>query len=795
MSPQRFRQIEKAYHRAVDRDPGERSAFLAEACRGDPDLRREVESLLAENDREGVMDQPAMEVAANLLADPTATRALVVTQLGRYKIEGLLGKGGMGEVWKARDPRLNRDVAIKVSAARFSQRFEREAKAIAALNHPNICQIYDIGPDYIVMEYIEGATPRGPLAPPEAVPLALGIAAALEAAHGKGITHRDLKPANILVTQYGSQSGVKLLDFGLAVVNDKSGMGIADAPTALSVAGTVMGTVAYMSPEQAQGKPTDPRSDIFSFGVVLYEMLSGRQAFAGNSAIDIISAIVRDEPAPMDAPARLSEIVMRCLRKAPAGRFQTMNEVRTALEQVTAIPLSKTPSIAVLPFANMSRDADDEYFSDGLAEEIINSLAQIQGLKVIARSSAFAFKGKNEDIRRIAETLGVTNVLEGSVRRGGNRLRITAQLIHAADGTHLWSHRYDREMADIFAVQDEIAAAISQALELRLAPRPAAAMRHQPNLPAYEAYLKGRHEMSKASPDSLTRAQEYFRHAAVLDTEWAEPHAQIGFSHFFAVLLGLLPVLEMAPLARAEVRKALELSPSDPMGHALLGILAALVDYDWKEAGEQFRQAKATEPVPPQVRRTYAAFYLCPLGCYEEALQELDKLIAQDPLDLELRQSRASLYLFAGMWERSITESREAEALGDRTGVPLMFMASAYFLLGNVAKARQHAEEAYRIGPWIGANAAVLAAILAQIGDTEGAARLLQKWVDNPMAMISYHVLCSETEAAIDCYEKMIELRNPTAPVIAFCAAYKPLRESPRWAELAKIMNLPERVS
>jgi TolB-like protein/tRNA A-37 threonylcarbamoyl transferase component Bud32 len=712
-------------------------------------------------------------------------------KLGPYKLVSVIGKGGMGEVWKARDPRLNRDVAIKVSAARFSGRFEREAKAIAALNHPNICQIYDVGPDYIVMEYIDGTPPRGPLAPPEAIRLALGIAAALEAAHAKGITHRDLKPANVLVTL----SGLKLLDFGLALVNDNSGVDIADASTTLSVAGAVIGTVAYMSPEQAQGKPADPRSDIFSFGVVLYELLSGRRAFAGNSAIDIISAIVRDEPAPLGAPAKLSEIVMRCLRKAPAGRFQTMNEVRTALEQVTAISVSKTPSIAVLPFANMSRDADDEYFSDGLAEEIINSLAQIQGLKVIARTSAFAFKGKNEDIRRIAETLGVTSVLEGSVRRGGNRLRITAQLIHAADGTHLWSHRYDREMTDIFAVQDEIAAAISQALELRLAAKPTAAMRHQPNLPAYEAYLKGNHEMSKGSPDSQTRAQEYFRQAAVLDPEWAEPHAQIGFSHFSAGFFGLRPMLEMAPLARAEVRKALELSPSDPMGHALLGILAALVDYDWKEAEEQFRLAKATEPVPPQVRWTYAQFYLSPRGRYEEALQELDKLIAQDPLDPVLRLSRANLYLFAGMWERSITDSREAEALGDRTGLPHLQMASACFLLGNIAKARQHAEEAYRIGPWFDWNAAVLAGILAQIGDTEGAARLLRKCVDNPMAMVNYHVLCSETEAAIDSYEKMIELRTPFAPLHAFAAFFKPLRESPRWAKLAKMMNLPERVS
>ena len=294
----------------------------------------------------------------------------------------------MGAVWKARDPRLNRDVAIKVSDARFSERFAREAKAIGALNHPNICQIYDIGPDYIVMEYIEGAPPRGPLAPGEAIRLAMGIAAALEAAHSKGITHRDLKPANILVTR----TGPKLLDFGLALVN--SGTAITAAPTALSVAGAVMGTVAYMSPEQAQGKPADARSDIFAFGSVLYELLSGRRAFAADSAADTMAAIIRDEPGPLEAPAKLCEIVIRCLRKSPAARFQTMTEVRGAMEQAAAIPASTTPSIAVLPFANMSADKENEYFSDGLAEEILNLLAKIPGLKVIARTSSFSFRGK-----------------------------------------------------------------------------------------------------------------------------------------------------------------------------------------------------------------------------------------------------------------------------------------------------------------------------------------------------------------------------------------------------------------
>jgi TolB-like protein/predicted Ser/Thr protein kinase len=388
-------------------------------------------------------------------------------KFGPYEIVSVIGKGGMGEVWKARDTRLDRDVAIKFCGNEFSGRFKREAKAIAALNHPNICQIYDIGPDYLVMEYIDGTPPRGPLAAPEAIRLALGIAAALEAAHDKGITHRDLKPANVLVTK----TGLKLLDFGLALVDDNSAIDIADAPTALSVAGAVVGTVAYMSPEQAQGRTADTRSDIFSFGLVLYELLTGRQAFAGNSGVETMAAIIREEPAPLDAPSKLAEIVTRCLRKAPAARFQTMNEVRVALEQITAVRVDDAPSIAVLPFVNMSADKENEYFSDGLAEEILNLLAKIPGLTVIARTSSFAFRGKEQDITKIAEALRVRTILEGSVRRAGNRIRVTAQLIKAENGAHLWSERYDREMTDVFAIQDEIGQAIAEALKLHLAPR------------------------------------------------------------------------------------------------------------------------------------------------------------------------------------------------------------------------------------------------------------------------------------------------------------------------------------
>src|SRR5262245_19706351 len=375
----------------------------------------------------------------------------------------------MGEVWKARDTRLNRIVAVKRLTARHADRFEQEAHAIAALNHPHICQIHDVGPDYLVLEYIEGRPLYGPLPVTDVLNLGIQIASALAEAHGKGVLHRDLKPANIIVSRSsGSDSPTaKLLDFGLAKLVDQ------DDDATRTIEGTVLGTAPYMSPEQAEGKLLDARSDIFSFGAVLYEALSGNRAFQGTSTLQVLNAVLHVSPRPLEVLPALERIVRRCLEKDPGLRFQMMSELKAALEETAGLQISarstESPSVAVLPFADMSPDKDQEWFGDGLAEEIINALTHIPGLKVIARTSAFAFKGRQEDVRRIAQALGVANVLEGSVRKAGNRVRVTAQLITAADGSHLWSDRYDRELADIFAIQDDIAQAITAALKLTLA--------------------------------------------------------------------------------------------------------------------------------------------------------------------------------------------------------------------------------------------------------------------------------------------------------------------------------------
>jgi eukaryotic-like serine/threonine-protein kinase len=695
-------------------------------------------------------------------------------KLGPYEILAPLGAGGMGEVWKARDTRLDRIVAIKQMKAQHLARFEQEARAIAALNHPNICQIYDIGTSpegfgYLVMEYIEGAPLRGPLPAERALPLAVQIASALENAHARGIVHRDLKPGNILVTAAGQ---AKLLDFGLAKLT-------ADQDATLTLA--ISGTPLYMSPEQAEGQPVDQRSDIFSFGAVLYEVLSGRRSF------DSLAAVLRDDPASLDSPA--AEVVKRCLAKDPGQRFQSMTELRAALEKQTTKPADDHPSIAVLPFANMSRDPDDEYFSDGLAEEIINALAQFPSLKVTARTSAFAFRGKEQDIRHIAGALNVRTILEGSIRRSGNRIRITAQLINAADGYHLWSQRYDREMADVFAVQDEISAAIARALQVRLAGAPARV--HQPSLQAYEALLRGRHEMAKSSPDAYRRALAHLQEAVTLDPLYSEPHSELARYFFYLGVWSLRPPREVMPLARAEAQRALELDPGNSMAHSLLGGIAATLDFDWKEAERRSRLAVSAETVPPVVQSGSAVYYVC-LGQFDEALRQMNMALEQDPLNLHIRHMLALTLNDAGLFGRAIEEARKIVELEPAHWGAWMTLSHSHAYLGRYAEGLEPAEGALQLAPWNPILIGTLAGILSRLGETARHDQLLPRL--NPAAnsgWLMYHVLRSDIDAVADCYEKEIESRQPSAPRMASAAWLKPLRSSPRWPKLAKMMDLP----
>jgi eukaryotic-like serine/threonine-protein kinase len=693
-----------------------------------------------------------------------------------------IGMGGMGEVWKARDTRLDRIVAIKRLKGEHNSGFQQEARAIAALNHPNICVLHDIGPDYLVMEYLEGRNLGGPLSLEGALRVAGQIAGALEAAHTRGILHRDLKPANVIITA----SGAKLLDFGLARIMTGS-----DADALTTVAGAIAGTAAYMSPEQAQSKKLDARSDIFSFGVLLYEMLTGTRAFGGESMLDILNAVVRDDPAPMQSPA--AEIVKRCMAKQPSQRFQSMSEVRTALQQILIKPANSQPSIAVLPFANMSADKDQEYFSDGLAEEIINALAQIPGLKVTARTSAFAFRGKEQDIRKIAEALDVRTILEGSVRRSGNRIRVTAQLINAADGYHLWSQRYDREMEDVFAVQDDIAAAIAGALRVKLG---AAPERYRPNPEAYEAYLKGRHLLLTFTRAGMENGREYLERAIELDPNFAPFHSALGSYWFTKTNLGWTPILETMPKIRAALRRALQLEPSLPEAHAMLGILAAFHDYDWTGAEQEFRQAMAIEPVSVPVRIEYGR-YLLFSGRVQEPLRQFRLATEQDPLNVLVRYWLGAVLVRGGKEEEGVAELKRAVETMPHFALDHV-MALGYFSKGKLGEAVAAAENANKTAPPDDKIHFGLLAGLLRItgGDSERVAALLRlldgRVYGTSIALAIFHLICGEIDQAADWVAKSAEERYVgTLFFINGTRLGDRLRASPRWPALAKMMNLP----
>jgi eukaryotic-like serine/threonine-protein kinase len=706
------------------------------------------------------------------------------TKLGPFEIQTLLGIGGMGEVYKATDTRLGRSVAIKILKGGHLERFEVEARAIAALNHPHICALHDVGSDFLVMEYVEGQPLRGPLPVAEALRIALEISGAVEAAHNKGIIHRDLKPANILVTR----QGIKLLDFGLAKAVQAPELGDETLPQTL--AGTLLGTTAYMSPEQAQGEPVDVRSDIFSFGVVLYELLSGRRPFDGDTHVSTLAAILVKEPPPLQAPREFGDIVMRCLRKPPANRYQAMADVRSALEQVSMGTHEPQPSIAVLPFANMSADRDNEYFSDGLAEEIINLLAHIPGLKVIARSSAFAFKGKHEDVRRIAETLGVAHILDGGVRRAGNRIRVTAQLIAAADGCHLWSERYDREMADVFAIQDEIAGAIAGALRVKISGKP----HYTPQLPAYEAVLRGRYYRQKLTQDAHRRTHECFEQAASLDSAYAAPHAELGLNYLLSSTNVACSLRELTPLIRAEALKALELDPSETNPHSLLGAIAATHDYDWADAARHFEIAMSSPSVSAETRWAYASFYLQPLGRFRESVTEMRRAVEEDPLNVSWRSILGSHLNLSQMNDQAQEELLKALEIDENHWLPNCILGQIYMATGQYAEAAAAAEKAHRVNPLHSMPSAVLAAGLVQLGKRDRAAEVLREMGDSPKPIwgrVEYHLYRSEIDAAADWYEKMIEQREPFAVIYAGSSLCKDLRQSPRWPALARKINLP----
>ncbi len=622
--------------------------------------------------------------------------------ISHYQVLERLGGGGMGVVYKARDLKLKRLVAVKFLPPELTrdqeakERFMQEAQAASSLDHHNICTIYEIdqtgdGRLFMVMALYDGETlrdrlRRGPLPIDQALDVALQVAQGLLKAHAAGIAHRDIKPANLMFTADGV---VKIVDFGVAKLIGQTGM---------TGPGTTLGTVAYMSPEQTRGMEVDERTDLWALGAVLYEMIAGQPPFAGEVAVAVATAIQQREPAPLTSvrsgvPLDVERLVSRALRKAQDERFQTAADFAAELRRVRrdsdasgrptiagtaplAQPSGANPSIAVLPFANTGGDQENEFFSDGITEEIINALTRVPSVDVVARTSAFAFKGKNADVRAIGRELGVATVLEGSVRKFGKRLRVTVQLINVADGFHLWSDRFDREVEDIFAIQDEISETITRTLTERLSPAagpetsaatqaqaaPADPKPVEPptrDLDAYTLYLKGRYHWNRRTNQSMRTAVGLFEEALARDPNFAPAHAGLADCYTLLgwVAFGGLAPHEAFPKARAAAERALALNPALAEAHNSLGWTRFVYDWDWAAADQSFLRALEISPRFAMGHAWYA-MYLAWTGRMAQALEHAARAQDMEPLSLIIHTLSGWVSYFDGRYDDSIEHCR-----------------------------------------------------------------------------------------------------------------------------------------
>jgi serine/threonine-protein kinase len=751
---------------------------------------------------------------------------------GRYAAESELGRGGMGHVFRARDLKLGREVAIKVLAPgrhdpRQRERLEQEARAAGSLNHPNILDVHDVGEHegepYIVTELLEGETlrtalSRGPLRATDAVRLGLQLADGLAAAHDHGIVHRDLKPENLFITKDGR---LKILDFGIARLPTEAGRRLQ------TETGEVIGTASYMSPEQVRGRRADARSDLFAFGAVLQEMVTGAAPFERGTTLETAHAILEEPPAPVGAqvPAQLASVIARCLCKDPAERFQSARELARELDRsrsaeaapsawrkwstlaaLAAIAVGAAvvvagreragsldrSSIAVLPFANLSSDEENEYFSDGISEELINALSNVEGLRVVARTSAFAFKGKNLGIRQIGEELKVATVLEGSVRREGNRLRVAAQLIGVVDGYHLWSKTYDRELKSVFALEDELARAIVQALEPKLL-QGVLVQQGTGSVEAHDLYLKGRYFWNKRTREGITKAQELFQQAIDLDPTYALAHSGLADSYTVFGSWGWARPPDIVGKAKDHARKALELDGALAEAHASLCLISDDFHQDFETGLRECERAIELRPAYASAHQ-WRSELLAHLGRLPEAAAEAQRAAQLDPASLIISQLVGVILYYGRDYDRAIEHflTRTLE-LDPNFGGARGYLALAYSKSGRHAEALAELDKLDEDPIWV----AWRAYVLASSGDRAAAQRLLAKIEERskreyvqPTTLAAIQMALGNADLAFVWLANGIAELDPLVGELKVDPMWDPLRSDPRFTQLLKRLHL-----